>query len=203
VSAQKLGLAIADQHPVHRTAVLFYDPFYSDAFYRGEPTVISQPPVIVLQASPPPAPVAEHPAAPTQPLMIELQDGHYVQVRGEETSRAELEIKMKMKPKPMDATTAPAPRRSAKPFDTATHSIDAPELAPAVLVFRDGHRQEISEYTIADGSLYTRGNYYIDGSWNKKIELSSLNLPDTIDANQSRGIKFQLPTAPNEVIVRP
>jgi hypothetical protein len=32
--------------------------------------------------------------------------------------------------------------------------------------------------------------------------LSALNLADTVAANQSRGITFRLPAAPNEVIVR-
>jgi hypothetical protein len=79
----------------------------------------------------------------------------------------------------------------------------APERAPAVLVFRDGHREEVTEYTIADGVLYARGNYYRDGSWNKRIELSSLDLHETIQSNQSRGVGFQLPNSPNEVIVGP
>ncbi len=74
---------------------------------------------------------------------------------------------------------------------------------PAVLVFRDGHREEVSEYTIADGALYTRTDYYTAGSWNRQIELSALNLPDTVKSNQSRGVRFQLPSSPNEVIVRP
>ena len=78
-----------------------------------------------------------------------------------------------------------------------------PELVPAILIFRDGHREEVSEYTIADGSLYTRADYYTNGSWNRKIELSSLNLSETVRSNQSRGVRFQLPSFPNEVIVRP
>jgi hypothetical protein len=82
-------------------------------------------------------------------------------------------------------------------------STATPEIRPAVLVFRDGHHEEVSDYTIADGVLYTRLNFYTDGSWTRKIALSSLNLPDTITANQSRNLKFQLPTASNEVIVRP
>jgi len=72
-----------------------------------------------------------------------------------------------------------------------------------VLVFRDGHREEVSDYTIADGVLYARGDYYRDGAWNRKIELKSLNLPETIHSNDARGVHVQLPTSPNEVITRP
>src|ERR1035437_7705536 len=77
------------------------------------------------------------------------------------------------------------------------------ELVPAILVFRDGHREEVSDYMMADGVLYTRSDYYTNGSWNRKIELSSLNLPETVKSNQSHGLRFQLPSAPNEVTVGP
>ena len=70
-------------------------------------------------------------------------------------------------------------------------------------MFRDGHREEVSDYTIADGNLYTHDDYYTNGSWNRKIELSSLNLLETVRSNQSRNVRFRLPSSPNEVIVRP
>jgi hypothetical protein len=73
----------------------------------------------------------------------------------------------------------------------------------AVLVYRDGHRQETSSYTIADGILYASADYATTGAWNQKIALSSLNVPETVATNSSRGLHFQLPAAPNEVIVGP
>ncbi len=81
--------------------------------------------------------------------------------------------------------------------------IPSQDLVPAVVVFRDGHREEVAAYTITDGVLYAQGNYYTDGSWNRKIDLSSLNLPETIEASRSRGVHFRLPAAPNEVVTRP
>ena len=71
------------------------------------------------------------------------------------------------------------------------------------LVFRDGHREQVFDYTIADGVLYAHADYFTTGSWNRKIELSSLNLSETVKSNQSQGVRFQLPSAPNEVIVGP
>ena len=68
------------------------------------------------------------------------------------------------------------------------------------LVFRDGHSEEVHDYTIADGILYTRGDFYTDGYWNKKIELSALDIPQTLAANAARDVKFVLPSSPNEVI---
>jgi hypothetical protein len=75
------------------------------------------------------------------------------------------------------------------------------ELAPTMLVYRDGHREEIREYSIADGVLYARGDYYAVGYWNKKIELVALDLPQTVKANQERGVKFVLPDSPNQVVM--
>ena len=197
VSAQRQSLSGAYHRPVRTPAIFFYDPFYSDALYREGYAVTSQPPVIVLQTASAVAPVPDHPSVPTQPLMIELQGDRYVRISGEETSTAEM--------KQIDPTAqnrAPVSRRSGAPSTISAHSASQ-DLAPAILVFRDGRRQEVSEYTIVDGILYTHADYYTDGTWTKKIALSSLNLLDTINANESRGIKFQLPTAPNEVIVRP
>jgi len=64
------------------------------------------------------------------------------------------------------------------------------ELAPTVLVYRDGRREEVREYSIADGVLYARGDYYAVGYWNKKIELVTLDLPQTMKANQERGVSL-------------
>jgi hypothetical protein len=98
---------------------------------------------------------------------------------------------------------ATAPRRQERSAAAAIRPAVINESAPAVLVFRDGHREEVSNYTIADGILYTAGDPYTGGSWNKKIELSSLNLPETVKSNHLRGVRFHLPSAPNEVVVRP
>lgn len=79
----------------------------------------------------------------------------------------------------------------------------ARELPAAILIFRDGHSEEVHDYTIADGSLYARGDFYTDGYWNKKIDLSALNLAATTQTNSARNVKFVLPSSPNEVITRP
>ncbi len=169
----------------------YSDPFYADYLASTGYPVASQPPMIILQAPPAPAAVPERSAA-VQPLMIELQGDRYVRVSGPEMSGAEM----------IDHISDPSSRPERVP-SAATHAVADTELPPAVLVFRDGHREETTEYTIADGILYTHADYYTTGSWNRKIELSSLNLPETIQSNQSRGVRFQLPAYPNEVIVRP
>ena len=113
--------------------------------------------------------------------MIELQNGHYVRVSSTPANGEPLSLASDKKP--------------AQPSTAA--------LPPALLVFRDGHTEEVRDYTIADGILYARGDYYTDGYWNKKISLSTLNVPQTLEANATRKVKFVLPTSPNEVITRP
>ena len=83
------------------------------------------------------------------------------------------------------------------------HDVDATQLPIAVLLFRDGHREEATSYTIADRILYINSSPYLGGPWIRGIELSSLDLPETVRSNQARGIKFQLPSASNEVLVGP
>ena len=169
--------------------VFFADPFYSDALYSSGYPVASQPPVILVQAPQATAPADS--SSPPQPLMIELQGTHYVRLSGGDNS-AEQFIDQ-------DSATLQTMRASVP----ATHSPAPHPITPVVLVFRDGHREEVSDYTIAAGVLYARANYYTDGAWNKKIELSSLDLPVTLQSNHSRGVQFQLPSSPNEIIVHP
>jgi hypothetical protein len=71
------------------------------------------------------------------------------------------------------------------------------------LFFRDGHSEEVRDYTIADGILYASGDYYTDGYWNKKINLSALDLARTLQSNAANHVNFVLPSSPNEVITRP
>jgi hypothetical protein len=187
----------------------FADPFYSDYLLSTGYPVASQPPVIFLQApQSPPAPSPDRSAAPVQPLVIELRGDRYVRVSGPETSGPEMIAPNSVASDSVARETiARAPNSPRSPqCASASASMPAtttPDAPPAVLIFRDGHREETSGYTIANGILYTRGDSYATGSWTRKIELSSLNLPETLKSNQSRGVRFQLPSFPNEVIVRP
>ena len=77
------------------------------------------------------------------------------------------------------------------------------ELPPTVLVYRDGHKEEVSDYTITSGTIYSKADYWSSGSWTKKIQIADLDVPATLKLNQERGLKFVLPASPNEVIMRP
>jgi len=163
----------------------FSYPFYEQALFDSGYPVASQPSVIVLQAPPAQAVTAAAPQAPMRPLMIELRDNRYVRVSGEDDSRSEM-------------VESGAAQSLARPGAAAVSP-----TPPALLIFRDGHQEHAADYTIANGILYASGDFYSDGTWTRKIELSTLNLPETIKVNQSQGVRFQLPTASNEVIVGP
>ena len=174
----------------------FADFFNPDDLYSTGYPVTSQPPIILLQSARAPADSSDltqpknHREPTTQPLMIERQNGRYVRI----TSTA-----ANGEPLPHEPSQAQTSNTNAAlTTETRPHN-----LPPAVLVFRDGHTEEVRDYAIADGTLYARGDYYTDGYWNKKINLATLNVAETLQANNKRNVRFVLPTSPNEVITRP
>ena len=146
------------------------------------------------------------------PLLIEWQGDRYVRFGGTaeaaergssthpdyaEPTIAKTPTKPPAKP-PMSATPMSATPMSATQKERSEPPVR--ELPPAVLVYRDGHREEIPDYAIADGVIYVGGNNWQNGYWTKRIPLSALDAPATMQANQQRGVKFMLPSAPNVVI---
>jgi hypothetical protein len=114
--------------------------------------------------------------------MIELQNGRYVRVNSTAANGDALPLASSPA---LEAT--PSGTHSTRPSSTppliATSSEHFPP--PAVLIFRDGHREEVRDYTIADGFLYARGDYYTDGYWNKK-DRSLHSQPEPNPASQRR-----------------
>jgi hypothetical protein len=181
-------------------------PFFGDSFdandlYSTGYPVASQPPAYVLQAA---SEMAGRPSfrsasggfdppEPSQPLMIELQNGRYIRL-GDTATDGDAH----------DLLTASAPGNDAAHPPAHVQPATPPAAPlPVALVFRDGHSEEVRDYTIADGFLYARGDFYTDGYWNRKIDLASLNVPQTLHVNADRNVKFFLPSSPNEVITRP
>jgi hypothetical protein len=62
--------------------------------------------------------------------------------------------------------------------------------------------EEVDKYMIQGDALYTSADYWTTGSWTKKIPLAELDLPASLKLNKERGAKFNLPSAPNEVVIR-
>jgi hypothetical protein len=186
-------------HQGHRSergsTVLAYPYFYTDSNYDSE--AAPQPPqVVVVQASAPTPPPA--PPAPRESLLIEWQGDHFVRTTSTRDSAGAL-IATDYSEKssaPLSAKARPvaAPKSAAQP---------PRELPPAVLVFRDGRKEEVSEYTIMSGIIYSKADYWATGSWTRKIQIADLDVPATLKLNQERGLKFRLPASSNEVVTRP
>jgi hypothetical protein len=186
----------------------FLGDFNLDDFYSSGYPVASQPPVFLMQAAKTLSGSSDYLAqpkndrksfSPTQPLMIELQNGRYVRVPSTPANGEVLSFEAQPSPTQPAKLTRPNATRPAASNSIAQTSA----LTPAVLVFRDGHTEEVRDYAIADGVLYARGDYYTDGYWNKNIAISSLNISQTLEANTTRNVKFVLPASPNKVITRP
>ena len=56
-------------------------------------------------------------------------------------------------------------------------------LPTAVLVFRDGHKEEIGKYLIVGATICASANYWSNGSWTRKIQIGELDLPATLKLN--------------------
>jgi hypothetical protein len=178
-----------------RSTLLAYPYFYSDSDYdSGE---ASQPPqVVVVQASAPTPPPA--PPTPRESLLIEWQGDHFVRTTSMKDSAGAL-IATDYSERPaarlaVTARSAVAPKSAVQPQH---------ELSPAVLVFHNGRKEEVSEYTIMNGTIYSKADYWTTGSWTRKIQIADLDVPATLKLNQDRGLKFVLPASSNEVVTRP
>lgn len=173
------------------TAPYFFPPdFYGDYYFEPPVTQAPQRQVVVVKT-------AEHavetpPAPPVEPLVLELRGNHWVRI----TDSGESEVVLSAA-KP--GTVQAGGRRPAKPESaTPVHTVP-----PAVLVFRDGHEEQINKYAIIGPLIYTSTSYWVAGSWTRKIPIAELNIPATLRLNRERGANFSLPSAPNEVVVRP
>jgi hypothetical protein len=85
-----------------------------------------------------------------------------------------------------EAYAAPPPPPAPDPV------VDAKPGEPSVLVFRDGHRQEVTNYAIMGD------NVYVFDKVHKKIALADLDVPATIKANDDRGLEFKVPASPTQ-----
>jgi hypothetical protein len=187
-------------HQGHRSergaTVLAYPYFYLDSDYdAGE--VSQRPQVVVVQAATPAPPPP--PAPPRESLLIEWQGDHFVRTTTSMRDSTGAQIATDYSERP------------AEPLPAGAQSVSTPksvtppprELPPAVLVFHDGRKEEVSEYTIMNGTIYSKMDYWATGSWIRKIQIADLDVPATLKLNQQRGLKFVLPAGSNEVIIRP
>jgi len=152
----------------------------------------ASPPVQVFVDPPAQPPVP--PPPPADSLLLEFHDGQYVRIPtgGHLPSLSEL-------------TPAGSPQASGTWPDVTSQKVAAPPSPPlprVVLLFRDGHKQEIERYVIQNDVIYAGSDYWSTGSWSNKIPIAQLDVPATLKLNQQRGAKFRLPSGPGEIAVR-
>ena len=185
--------------------------FWGSPFWPDYPTYDAASPVILVQ-TPAPAPperlappMEEH--KPAAPLMIEWQGDRYVRRTSESAANSRAtQPDYVAEPNTKIRSNQSRPIKSKVTLDDKPVSPEETmprHVPPATFVFRDGHREQSSDYFIASGVIHTRSDYSATGSWSKEIPLAHLDLPATFQANQEQGVPFRLPTAPNEVITRP
>jgi len=173
----------------------YFPYFYPD--YDYEQGAEEAPPDQIIEQNPAPAPVV--PARPpADALMIELQGDHWVRV----TNNGQSEIggnsdepALQQGSKFQSAATYPARR-----IEAAQPAADVPH---AVLVFRDGHQEEIAKYIISGATIYAGADFWNGGAWTRKVQIAELDVPATLKLNQGRGARFTLPSSPDEVMIRP
>jgi hypothetical protein len=85
-----------------------------------------------------------------------------------------------------------------EPISASNTAAAAPS---AVLVFRDGSRQEIGHYCIIGATIRISTDYWSTGSWTRTVAISELDVPATLKLNQERGTHFRLPSGPYEVMI--
>ena len=159
-----------------------YGPDYG---YGYEPGPSQAPPPEAFAQPPSPQP------PPLEPLVIERRGDQWVRVA------TYAEASTQAAPAPLAATPLSASPERTEPTGRAV------ELPPAVLVFRDGHKEEVQAYTIIGSVIYTSSDYWSTGSWTKQVPIAQLDVPATVQQNRERGGKFSLPSGPNEITMRP
>lgn len=201
---------IGSHHGTHRFARRIYpgSPYFYSDYDSSQPYLTPsdaedadnsldgfRPQILLVQ---PAATLDSSRSAKSRPLLIERQGDRYVRFGGiRETGEggasplSEYSASAITKPLP----TTQKERLGAQPA----------ELPPAILVYRDGQREEIANYAIANGAIYLSDNNFGGSSLqndhgSRRIPLAALDLPATVQANRERGAKFMLPSAANVVI---
>jgi hypothetical protein len=164
-------------------------PFYPYYDSDYEPVTSEESPAnfVVAQPEQPSVPVA----SPVEALVLEDHDGQWVRI----PTGGHLPISS-------GYSQPQASRLDPKSTGPKEASQSPTKLPPAVLVFRDGHQEEVERYVVQGDSLYTSADYWRIGSWTRRISIAELDVPASVKLNAARGGNFSLPTRPYEVVVR-
>jgi hypothetical protein len=171
---------------------------YFDADYDSEPGIIDAPGDQIIEQAPPPATGAGVPKPP-ESLVLELQGDHWVRITnyGQSQTVGQSGQRDRDGASNLPFVVPPVTTRQIQEAQPAS------ELPPAVLVFRDGHREQIGKYLIMGTTIYTSADYWSSGTWTQRVEIAELDVPATMKLNRERGANFSLPSRPSEVMIRP
>jgi hypothetical protein len=173
----------------------YYPYYYPDYYpYSDSEDEIGEAPPAPIRAQTTASPPA-NPPEPPESLVMELRGDHWVRL----TNHGSMEIAGESDEPQSGRSNGPA---QAKGLITSVRAQAPSELPPAVLVFRDGHQEEVAKYTIVGTSISIKTDYWNTGSWTRKIPIAELDVAATRQVNQKRDTKFSLPSRPSEVIVR-
>jgi hypothetical protein len=100
-------------------------------------------------------------------------------------------------PNDYDRQRALAPADAAPSIATRAPSASQTEAPPespqppTVLVFKDGHKEEVTNYAIVGSNLFD-----LSSARRQKIPIADLDVAATQKANEDQGIEFKLPAPP-------
>jgi len=189
-TSRRNGFAQRGRRGVYNDGLFYYPDLFSDYYEPGE---IEEPPVQQVVVQPVQAAQPEAAAKPIEPVILEEQNGRWVRVPiGSQAPVGQ----------PEQANFGQASGLRSAVAGNEETAPPAAALPPAVLVFRDGHQEEVRDYMIQGNVLYTNADYWSTGSWTRKIPLADLDVPASLKLNAERGAKFNLPRGPNQVVVR-
>jgi hypothetical protein len=168
---------------------LFYPGFdyYDDNYDRNY-----EPPEVRHVAMEPAANVAVAAATkPAESLILENRGGQWVRI----PTATQM---------PVSQGYVEPQAASSGPGTTGSKGTPTPpaKLPPPVLVFRDGHEEQVARYVVQGNVLYTGADYWSTGSWTRQIPIAQLDVPASVKRSAELGGIFSMPTRPNEVVVR-
>ena len=88
----------------------------------------------------------------------------------------------------------PAPEAQVQPEPPPRQLPDDKPGESTILVYRNGHHEEVNSYAIMGDSLY------VFDQGRKKVSLSELDIAATVKANDDRGVEFRLPDAEKKAV---
>jgi hypothetical protein len=175
------------EHHKSRGSFLFYPGFDYDNYDRNyEP-----PEVNINVTEPSPNVMVAATPRPAESLILENRGGQWVRI----PTASQMPVNQGYA-EPQASTVG------SEIVATAVAPVPPAKLPPAVLVFRDGHEEQVARYVVQGNVLYTSEDYWSTGSWAREIPIAQLDVPASVKHNAERGGIFSLPTRPNEVVVR-